>query len=107
MAVDTSTLERLRALEQIYSSGYRSEIIDRTVRKLLEHQAQSDEAQLAELDAEIAQFERTYSMSSAEFHAKYQRGEMGDDADVFEWNALYEMRLRLGEAVNTLRAQLG
>ena len=31
---------------------------------------------------------------------------MGDDADVFEWNALYKMHSRLADAVKNLRGRL-
>ena len=31
---------------------------------------------------------------------------MGDDADVFEWNALYKMLTRLAKAVKTMHGQL-
>jgi hypothetical protein len=100
------TLGRLRALERLYAQGHTDEVVDLTVRKLLEHQIQKDEAQLAELHEDLANFEGRYAMTSADFHTRYQAGQMGDDADVFEWNALYKMQSRLADAVNTLRGQL-
>lgn len=106
MVVDTSTLERLRTLEQLYAGGYRDTVVDQTVRKLIEHQVQKDEAQLAELRDDLLRYEAARGMSSEEFYARYQRGEMGDGADAFEWNTLYEMHWRLQEAVELLRAQL-
>ena len=45
-------------------------------------------------------------MTSTDFFGRYQAGEMGDDADVFEWNALYKMHAHLADAVNVLRGQL-
>ena len=89
------TLERLRILETLYENGYRNEIVDRTVEKLLNHEIQQDEAQLAALQAELADFEARFDLTSEEFAAKYQRGEMGDDADMFEWHALFSMAQRL------------
>jgi hypothetical protein len=44
MAAVISTLERLRVLEQLYAQGYRDEVIDLTIRKLLERQIQKMEA---------------------------------------------------------------
>ncbi len=79
---------------------------DFTVRKLLEHQVQKDETQLADLSDDLARFEQRYGMTSAEFAARYQAGQMGDDADVFEWHALYRMHTRLADAVKSLRDQL-
>lgn len=60
---------------------------------------QAAEAQLTDLRVELARFERRYAMSSADFSARYRAGEMGDDADVFEWHALYKMYIHLSNAV--------
>jgi hypothetical protein len=106
MAVATATLGRLRVLERLYAQGYTDEVVDLTVRKLVEHQVQKDEAQLAALREDLAHFEQRYGMTSADFFARYQAGQMGDDADVFEWNALYKMHTRLADAVKSLRGQL-
>lgn len=106
MTAAVTTLGRLRALERIYSQGHTDEIIDLTVRKLLEYQLQKDETQLAELRENLARFERNYGMKSEDFFARYQAGEMGDDAEVFEWNVLYKMYTRLADVVETLRNQL-
>jgi hypothetical protein len=96
-----TTFDRLRALERLYAHGYADEVVDLTVRKLIEHQIQKDEAQLAELHEDLARFEGRYKISSADFYSRYQAGQMGDDADVFEWNALYKMHIRLADAVRT------
>ncbi len=106
MTAVATTLGRLRALERIYSQGYTDKVVDLTVRKLLEHQIQKDEAQLAELREDLTRFEQSYAMNSDDFHIRCQAGQMGDDADVFEWNALYLMHTRLASAVKTLRGQL-
>jgi hypothetical protein len=76
------------------------------MRKLAERQVQEDEAQLAALREDLARFEQRYAMTSADFFARNQAGQMGDDADVFEWNALYKMHARLGDAVESLGREL-
>jgi hypothetical protein len=106
MAAVATTLGRLRVLERLYAQGYTDEVVDLTVRKLLEHQVQKDEAQLADLSEDLTRFEQRYAMTSVDFFARYQAGQMGDDADVFEWNALYKMHSRLADAVKILRGQL-
>lgn len=102
----TATLQRLRALEHLYEQGYQDQVIDLTVHKLLEQQVQKEEAQLAELASELNAYEERFTMSSAHFLEKYQAGEMGDDADVFEWQVLYKMYQRLHNEINFLKAQL-
>ena len=47
--------------------------------------------QLAEMQAELAAFEKCYGLSSNEFFDKYQRGEVGDALDFFEWSATWQM----------------
>jgi hypothetical protein len=106
MAAVATTLGRLRVLERLYAQGYTDEVVDLTVRKLLEHQVQKDETQLADLREDLARFEQRYAMTSTDFFARYQAGQMGDDADVFEWNSLYKMHARLADAVKSLRSQL-
>jgi hypothetical protein len=90
-----ATLQRLRALEHLYEQGYQDQVVDLTVHKLLEQQVQKEEGQLAALTSELAIYEERFAMPSAHFFAKYQSGEMGDDADVFEWQVLYKMHQRL------------
>ena len=106
MSAVATTLGRLRVLERLYAQGNTNEVVNITVRMLVEHQVQKDEAQLAALAEDLARFERRYAMTSAVFFARYQAGQMGDDADVFEWNALYKMHAQLAAAVKSLRGQL-
>jgi hypothetical protein len=106
MAAIATTLGRLRVLERLYAQGYTDEVVDLTVRKLIEHHLQKDEAQLAGLSEDLVRFEQRYGMKSADFFARYEVGQMGDDADVFEWNALYKMHTRLADAAKSLRIQL-
>lgn len=107
MTVDSATLDRLRVLEQLYTQGYHDEVIDLTVRKLVEHQLRKDEAHLAALRADLDGFEARYGMTSEDFFIGYQAGEMGDDSDAIEWVSLYKMHLRLAEATEALKGQLG
>lgn len=90
-----ATLQRLRALEHLYEQGYQDQVVDLTVHKLLERQVQKEEAQLAALAEELTTYEQRFALSSVHFFEKYQAGEMGDDADVFEWQVLYKMHQRL------------
>lgn len=75
-------------MTQLYEQGYQDQIVDLTVHKLLEQQVQKEEAQLAELADELAGYEARFGISSANFFARYKAGEMGDDADLFEWQVL-------------------
>ena len=43
----------------------------------------------------LVAYEQRYQMSSTDFYARYQRGEMGDTADVVEWAGDYQHYLQL------------
>ena len=44
-------------------------------------------------------YEQRYQMSSADFYARYQKGDMGDSADFVEWAGDYQHYLQLKEEV--------
>lgn len=106
MTVASPTIGRLQALEQLYAQGYQDNVVDLTLRKLVERQVQQDEAQLAALHRDLLRFEQQYGVSSSDFFARYQAGQTGDDEDAFEWNVTYKMYTRLAKVVETLRGQL-
>ncbi len=43
----------------------------------------------------LVAYEQQYHMTSADFYARYQQGEMGDTADVIEWAGDYQHYLQL------------
>jgi predicted Zn-dependent protease len=102
----TVTAERLHALAKLYEQGPVSDLMDRTVEKLLRHEADECQAQLRQLQADLAEFEQKYQRSSTEFYQQFQAGQTGDAMDYVEWASLVQMtdnltkRLRLlsGEA---------
>jgi hypothetical protein len=55
--------------------------------------------ELLELHQELCVLEGKYGMTSNEFYEKYQRGEMGDDAEVMHWAATYHAFVELKSRV--------
>jgi hypothetical protein len=103
---NTLTAERLHALAELYQQGHVSELMERTLGKLLRQEAEVCQAQLRQLQADLAEFEQKYRRSSTEFYQQFQAGQTGDEMDYVEWASLIQMadnlkkRLRLlsGEA---------
>jgi hypothetical protein len=63
-----------------------------------------DQARLRRYKADLSHFEREYGMLSAEFYEKFERGELGDAADFFEWAGLidiYQHLLQKAESLET------
>ena len=83
-AVATTTAQRLSTLAQLYQQGQTSQLMDRTLDKLLAHEAEQARLQLETLDADLATFEQQHRMTSADFFRRYQAGETDDRMDYLE-----------------------
>jgi hypothetical protein len=64
----TLTAERLRALAELYQQGQVSDLMNRTLEKLLHHEAEQCHVLLQQLEADLAAFEQKYRLSSTEFY---------------------------------------
>jgi hypothetical protein len=51
----------------------------------------ADRVRLDELNAELAEFEQRYGMTSDEFYPLYQAGQTDDRMDFVEWASLAQM----------------
>ena len=91
MATEERTLERLQYLEALYRQGYRSEVVDRSLEKLVALEQEAARREQAELAERLRGFETHYQMSSEEFYQRFRAGELGDTADMVEWSVFYEM----------------
>ena len=104
MATSQETLRRIQSLEQLYRSGYHSEAIDSTIDKLMAMERARVGQELTRLEERLRQFEQQYQLDSAAFHAQFDAGELGDEADFFEWSAFYRMWLSTQEQLKLLKA---
>ncbi len=55
---------------------------------------------------EIEEFERKYSMASAEFLSKFEQGRLGDSQDCFEWWGLLRGISAIEEEIKKAKAVL-
>jgi hypothetical protein len=55
----------------------------------------------------LVAYEQQYKLSSAEFYARYQRGEMGDTADMIEWAGDYQHYVQLKAELEQKLAAVG
>ncbi len=97
------TLEQIKSLERIYTEGYADTYLDRSLRKIVAYQLARDKADLAVLKQDLSALEKQYAMPSDEFFQRYTAGDLGDDADFVEWNALYKMYSRLRARLDILQ----
>jgi len=93
---------QLQKLASLYQHQQASEVMTRTLDKLLDYEAELSRKQLRQLQADMHQFEHTYGFSSAEFYQQFQAGETDDRMDYVEWAALVQMAHNLEVRLNLL-----
>ena len=102
MEAHTLTAKRLHALAELYEQGQASDLMDRTLDKLLSHEAEECQALLSQLQADLAEFEQKYQLSSAEFYRQFQAGQTSDEMDYVEWASLIQMAENLAKRLRLL-----
>ena len=105
MAIEQQTLRRIQSLVRLYQDGYRSNTVDATIDKLMAIERIRLEQEAASLTERLAEFENLYNLSSKLFLKKFWAGEMGDEADMFEWSAMYQMWLQAHDRLENLIAE--
>ena len=98
----TTVAKRLSRLALLYEKGQASELMDRTLDKLLTHEAEQSQAQLDELTAELLVIEQRYGMTSDEFYRRFQSGQTDDRMDFVEWASLSQMAANLRQRLRLL-----
>jgi len=53
---------------------------------------------------DLAAFEQKYAMSSEDCYNRFNNGELGDDADFFEWTGLYEILILYRKRADMIEA---
>jgi hypothetical protein len=102
MPPQDNTLTKLQVITGLYRRGYQSDVIDRTLDKLLAMERDQAQRELTGLEKRLREFETQYRMSSDDFFQRFQRGELGDSADFFEWSACYDMCRSVHDRLETL-----
>ena len=79
------TVRRLELLTEVYRNNQASDLMDRTLQKLFEYEAESSHQQLNQLEQDLVAYEAQYDLSSDEFFRRYQQGQTDDRMDYVEW----------------------
>ena len=99
--------QRLQILAQLYRQGQAGELMDRALTKILAYEADECRAQLGLLQQDLAELERKYGLSSAEFYRRFQAGQTDDRMDFIEWASLVQMRDNLRKRLRLLTGEAG
>ena len=107
VSTNTTVAKRLSQLALLYTKGQASDLMDRTLSKLLAHEAETSRSQLDQLQTDLGEFEGRYDMASAEFYQRYQSGQTDDRMDFVEWASLVQMAGNLEQRLRVLTGESG
>jgi hypothetical protein len=62
-----------------------------SIDKIFQRERDQLQSQIARPRDQLAVFKDHCGLTTPEFYERFERGEMGDDADFFEWSATWEM----------------
>ena len=99
-----SMARKLSALARLYEARQASELMQQTLNKLFDVEIDNAQKDYDLLSSDLAEFEEKYEMESAEFYARFKKGELGDDIDFIGWASLYQMRERVRQRLELLVA---
>ena len=99
MTVDTlgsenAVAQRLEQLAELYRQDQASELMERTLSKSFQYEADVSQQQLQRLNDDFSGFEQQYGMSSPEFYEALSNGKTDDRMDYVEWASLFQMAQR-------------
>lgn len=98
--------EPLQILDSLYRRGYRSNLIDLALNKIIELERNNTLKQVLEVQAKLEVYELQYQMSSDVFYQGFVEGVLGDAIDYFEWSVLYELWQSVKERMDVLQLTL-
>lgn len=85
--------------------GLASPLVEITVNKLYQHEIAEARSQLEQLEADLAEFETQYEITSNESYMRFQDGTIGDDMDYIEWSSLFQMTTNLRRRLDLLTSE--
>ena len=83
-----------------------SSLVEQTINKLIAMQIARYQQAIQQITPDILAFEQRFQMSSAESYQRFNAGELGDSADVFEWVSLYENVALYQQRIHMLRGAM-
>lgn len=97
------TFHKLEALKETFSDNLE---LDHVLTKLLSVVINQYQLRLARYARDLRDYEERYGMDTPTFHERFDAGELGDSADFFEWDGLYELQRDLTEKIRRLESAL-
>lgn len=91
MPAQSRFLDQLQVLNALYQRGYHSDLMERSLAKIIELEHSHALQQASDLQAKLQAYETQYHIPSDIFYQQFNAGELGDGMEFFEWSAFYDM----------------
>ena len=101
----SKSVRNVLVLSQLIQSGQASELMDRTLDKLVQSEIDTSRSKLWEFRHDLAEFEERYGLPSAEFYHRFQKGLTDDGMDYIEWASLFRMKENLRKRLKILTGE--
>jgi len=97
------TFHKLEALKENFSDNLE---LGHVLTKLLSVVLNQYQLRLERYARDLRDYEERYHMDTPAFHERFDAGELGDSADFFEWDGLYDLQRDLTGKIHRLEAAL-
>ena len=101
--VYVDTFHKLEALKETFSDSFE---LSRVLTKLLSVVINQYQLRLERYARDLRDYEERYGMDTPAFHERFDAGELGDSADFFEWDGLYDLHRDLTKKIRRLESAL-
>jgi hypothetical protein len=102
---NTKYAKGVRWLAEQYEKKQVSSLTAQTLNKLVDMETSRLRLQLEDIERVLADYEKQYGMSSAEFFQKYDSGQTDDRMDYVEWSSLTQMAEHLRQKLESIAAE--
>jgi hypothetical protein len=104
MQAISNTKDIIQNIGKIFEKGLQNEYLSRSIGKIIEYEKEKTVEEVNMLKKELSRFESAYQMSSEDFFDRFEKGDLGDKEDYFEWSAMYQMYGRSVDRLNILES---
>ncbi|MEW6274374.1 MAG: hypothetical protein AB1556_04580 [Bacillota bacterium] len=84
----------IKYLDEIIKKNLYDDCLIKSLNKIVAYEIRKTKQEVESLKEDLKAFEQKYNIASEDFYNQFTRGLLGDDADYFEWSAIYKMYLR-------------
>ena len=102
MEAKHDTISKLKSFEALFQQGYKSQVIDQALNKLVGLELAKAKRELNEIEARISDFEIKHNMQSEEFAQKFHAGSISDSADFMEWLSFIDIQSAILDRIQSL-----